>query len=75
VDEQPRFLRVGISDRIATASLDRPKVNALNPPMMREIASVFRELGSGSKATVAILTSARDGIFCAGADIGASERR
>jgi enoyl-CoA hydratase len=73
--EQTRFVRVDISDRIATVSLDRPKVNALSPAMMREIASVFRELGRGSQATVAILTSARDGMFCAGADIAESERR
>jgi enoyl-CoA hydratase len=75
VDEQRQFLNVEITDHIATVSLNRPKVNALSPAMMREIAAVFRELGSGSEATVAILTSARDGVFCAGADIAESERR
>jgi enoyl-CoA hydratase len=75
VDAQPRFVRVDISDQIATVSLDRPRVNALNPAMMHEIACVFRELGRGSTATVAILTSAHEGVFCAGADIAESERR
>ena len=75
VGAQLRFVRVDISDHIATVSLDRPPVNALNPAMMREIACVFRELGRGSEATVAILTSAHDGVFCAGADIAESERR
>src|SRR5215208_4149627 len=70
-----RFVRVDISDHIATVSLDRPRVNALTPAMMREIACVFRELGRSSEATVAILTSTRDGVFCAGADITESERR
>jgi enoyl-CoA hydratase len=70
-----QFIRVEISDNIATVSLDRPPVNALSPAMMREITSAFRELGRGQQAAVAILTSARDGVFCAGADIAESERR
>jgi enoyl-CoA hydratase len=70
-----RFVRVDICDNIATVLLDRAPVNALSPAMMREIAAVFRELGRGPDATVAILTSARDGVFCAGTDIAESERR
>jgi enoyl-CoA hydratase len=66
---------VDITDGIATVRLDRPKVNALSSAMMREIGWVFRELGRSSQAAVAILTSARDGVFCAGADISESERR
>jgi enoyl-CoA hydratase len=75
VDNQRRFLRVDVADHIATVRLDRPKVNALSPAMMREIADVFDQLGGGSDATVAVLTSAHDGMFCAGADIAESERR
>ncbi|MGO9156248.1 enoyl-CoA hydratase-related protein [Mycobacterium sp.] len=75
VDEQLRFVRVDISGAVATVTLDRPPVNALNPAMMREIIWVFGELGRGTDAAVAILTSARDGVFCAGADIAESERR
>lgn len=69
------FVQVDIADGVATVKLDRPKVNALSTAMMREIASVFRHLGQSSDASVAILTSARDGMFCAGADISDSERR
>jgi enoyl-CoA hydratase len=75
IGEPRRFVRVDVRDNIATVSLDRPPVNALNPAMMREIASAFQELGRGSDATVAVLTSAREGVFCAGADIAESERR
>lgn len=75
IGEPLRFVRVDISDGIATVSLDRPKVNALSPAMMSEIGSVFRRLGGGSEAVVAVLTSARDGVFCGGADIAESERR
>lgn len=70
-----QYVRVDIRDGIATVSLDRPRVNALSTGMMREIASVFWQLGQGSEAAVAILTSARDGMFSAGADINDSERR
>ena len=73
--EQPEFVRVEIVDAVATVTLDRPPVNALSAPMMREIGQVFRQLGHGGDAAVAVLTSARPGIFCAGADIAESERR
>lgn len=69
------FVHVDVRGNIATVMLDRPPVNALHPAMMREIGDVFRELGRSRDATVAILTSARDGVFCAGADIAESERR
>ncbi len=69
------FVRVDVADRVATVTLARPPVNALTAPMMREIGEVFTELGTRADAAVAILTSEQDGIFCAGADIGDSERR
>lgn len=69
------FVRVEIADEVATVRLDRPKVNALSTVMMREIAAVFHWLGAGTEASVAILTSAREGLFCAGADLSDSERR
>ena len=73
--EQPEFVRVEIVDAVATVTLDRPPVNALSAPMMREIGQVFRQLGHGGDAAVAVLTSAHPKIFCAGADISESERR
>lgn len=75
MDDQRQFVRVDISESVATVTLDRPPVNALNPAMMREIAAVFADLGRGSEAAVAILTSGCDGVFSAGADIAESERR
>ena len=69
------YVRVGISEGVATVTLDRPPVNALNAPMMREIGRVFTELGTGTEAVVAVLTADGDRIFCGGADISESERR
>jgi enoyl-CoA hydratase len=73
--KQPSHVRLDITDGIATVTLARPPRNALSAPMMREIAALFTELGQGTEATVAILTSDTERIFCAGADIAESERR
>jgi enoyl-CoA hydratase len=69
------FTRVEVADHVATVTLDRPPVNALSAPMMRELARVFDELGRGRDAHVAVLTADGDRIFCAGADVKESERR
>ena len=71
----PRFVRVEVSDLVATVTLARPPVNALSAPMMRELAQVFGELGRSKEAHVAVLTADDDRIFCAGADVKESERR
>ncbi|OBK68565.1 enoyl-CoA hydratase [Mycobacterium colombiense] len=73
--EKAQYVDVDIQDNIATVSLNRPPVNALNAAMMREIAWIFRDLGRGSEATVAILTSSQEKVFSAGADLAESERR
>jgi enoyl-CoA hydratase len=69
------FVSVEVTGLVATVTLRRPPVNALSAPMMREIARVFTSLGRGTDAAVAILTADGEKIFCAGADIGESDRR
>lgn len=73
--EQLEFVRLDITEGIATVTLARSPVNALSAPMMRELAAVFTELGRRTDAAVAILASDSDNVFCAGADIAESERR
>ena len=68
-------LRVEIAEGVAEVTLARPPVNALSAPMMREIARVFTDLGRRTDASVAVLTAEGQRLFCAGADIGESERR
>jgi enoyl-CoA hydratase len=68
-------VRVEIKDLVATVTLQRPPVNALSADMMREITAVFRDLGRGSDAAVAVLTADGDRVFCGGADVDESERR
>jgi enoyl-CoA hydratase len=73
--EHLEFVDVCVIDLVATVSLRRPPVNALSAPMMREIARVFTALSRSTSAAVAILTAPGDRVFCAGADIGESDRR
>ena len=73
--ESLEFTHVDVTDLVATVTLRRPSVNALNAPMMREIARVFTSLSQGTDAAVAILTADGDRVFCAGADISESARR
>jgi enoyl-CoA hydratase len=73
--EDLEFVGVSVTDLVAIVTLRRPPVNALSAPMMREIARVFTALGRGTSAAVAILTASGDRVFCAGADIGESDRR
>jgi enoyl-CoA hydratase len=73
--DQLEYLDIDVTDLVATVTLRRPPVNALSPPMMREIARTFTELGRGTAAAVAILTADGDRVFCGGADIRESDRR
>jgi enoyl-CoA hydratase len=74
-DSQLDFLKVDVSQGVATVTLNRPPVNALSAPMMREIARVFGDLERSTEATVAVLTADGDRVFCGGADVAESERR
>lgn len=69
------YTRVEVEDLVATVTLARPPVNALSAPMMRELAGIFARLGRSKQAHVALLTADGDRLFCAGADIGESNRR
>ncbi len=73
--EDLEYLTVSVDSLIATVTLRQPPVNALSAPMMREITRVFAVLRRGTSAAVAILTAEGDRVFCAGADIGESDRR
>jgi enoyl-CoA hydratase len=68
-------IRLDISDSIATVTLARPPVNALDAPMMRELADVFGALSKSTEASVAIITADGDKLFCGGADVNESARR
>ncbi len=63
-------LQVAVEDRVATVTLDRPKVlNALNAAMLLELDTAFAALAEDSAVRVVLLCGAGGKAFAAGADI------
>jgi len=62
------YLKVQVSDYVATVVMDRPPVNAQNAQFRNEIMAVFDSFNDREDVRVAILTGAGK-VFCAGADI------
>lgn len=61
-------LRVATAAHVATVTLDRPPVNALDDDTMDEIITTFDALGADPGVRAIVLTGAGR-VFCAGADI------
>lgn len=66
----PQIIQTAVSDYIATVTIDRPPVNAMNRQMFDEIQAAFDALNNRQDVRVAILTGAGK-CFCAGADMKA----
>ncbi|MEU7896098.1 enoyl-CoA hydratase-related protein [Nonomuraea sp. NPDC049152] len=62
------FVRVEVSDQIATIRLDRPKMNALNGQVQREIAECARAVDADQDVHAVVLYGG-ERVFAAGADI------
>jgi len=63
-------LQFAVADRVATVTLNRPKVlNALNATMLRELDELFAELLLDDTVRVILLRGAGGKAFAAGADI------
>lgn len=63
-----RTLQLDIADFVATVTLDRPPVNAMNRAMREEIVGVFEALHDREDVRAVVLTGAGRA-FCAGADL------
>ena len=62
------FLRVEIADMVATVTLDRPKLNALNSQVFLEIGKCATELQYDDGVRAVVVTGGEK-VFAAGADI------
>ena len=62
-------LNVAREGRVATLTLQRPPVNAINLELLDELAEACRALTDEGEASVVILRSAVDGFFSAGYDL------
>jgi len=61
-------LRVEVADHVATVTLSRPPVNALNMQLCLDIAAAFDEVGHGNDEVNVIVFTADGKCFCAGKD-------
>lgn len=62
------FVRLEVSDGVATIRLDRPKMNALNAQVQAELAAVAREADQRDDIA-AVVVYGGEKVFAAGADI------
>src|SRR4051794_18433194 len=62
-------LRVDVVDHIATVTLDRPPVNAVDTGTFAEIIDVFSGFADDREVRVAVFTGAGDRAFMAGVDL------
>lgn len=64
------IIKTAISNYIATVTIDRPPVNAMNKQMFEEIQAAFDALNNRADVRAAVFTGAGK-CFCAGADMKA----
>ena len=63
-----RTLRLGITDRCATVTLDNGKVNAINTDLARDLHNAFLDL-DGDDTVDGIVLAGRENCFSAGLDV------
>jgi enoyl-CoA hydratase len=68
MSEAYETLKLEVADWVATVTLDRPPVNAMNRAMREEIVRAFDELHDREDVRAVVLTGAGKA-FCAGADL------
>ena len=64
-----KHLSTEIAAGVATVTLDRPPVNAINAETLDEIISVFRGVGDDPEIRVVVFTAAGERAFIAGTDL------
>jgi enoyl-CoA hydratase len=67
-------VRIDINGAVATVTLDRPPVNALDEQTFAELAQAFDSLSAGREVSAAVFT-ASGRVFCGGVDLQDSPRR
>ncbi|MEM7428926.1 MAG: enoyl-CoA hydratase-related protein [Pseudomonadota bacterium] len=70
----PQFIEVTRDGHVLEVKLSKPKVNAIDEVMSREMGEAFAELRDDPDLRVGILTAAGDRIFSAGWDLKALDR-
>jgi enoyl-CoA hydratase len=66
-------IQIDVRDHIATVTIDRPPVNAVDTPTMAEIAAAFTSFADNREVRAAIFTGAGARAFIGGADLRSIE--
>lgn len=74
VERDLEHLDVDQRDHVATVTLDRPPVNAVDQSVFEEIAEVFETVADDRDVRVAIFTAAGERAFMGGADLKSGGR-
>jgi len=68
-------LKVEVADKVATVTLNRPQArNAINQKLIRELRTIWDDLGDDHAVSVVVLTGAGD-YFSVGGDVKAMSER
>lgn len=68
MEESMKYVEFSVNDGLATVTLNRPKVNAINEEMVAELHSAFREAESDGRVRAVVLTGSGS-FFSFGFDI------
>jgi len=66
---EPKFLKIAKDDQVARITLDRPKHNVLDIPMMIELNSELEKIAADSALKCVVITGEGKS-FCAGVEVG-----
>ena len=66
---EPEFLKIDGADHVATVTLDRPPVNAMNGQLLEEIRDTFPAVAEDWDVRAVIFASAAERVFCGGVDL------
>src|ERR671932_1306268 len=67
---EPEFVTLQVENGVGTIRLDRPKMNAINEQLHREVRAAAQEAGTRDDVRAVVLYGG-DRVFAAGADIKA----
>lgn len=67
------YMRYEVKDSVATLTMDRPPVNALDFKMMDDILAALRRAGNDPDVRAVVIGSSSENAFCAGLDLKAIE--
>ena len=65
------YIRYEVQDRVATLTMDRPPVNALDFTLMDDILAALRRAGNDPDVRTVVINSSAPNTFCAGLDLKA----